>query len=121
MVCGGQSTDEPALAFANPPSCSQSNQSEGCVFEEKLFVDEVKAVIKAASTSAKPLFLCGHLILYTIRYRYRPSMLRFSFINDEKRRLNHAMGNYLDDAIGEVVVLLKEPGMERYYHRVPFR
>ena len=110
---GKQTSDEPALAYANPSWCSQKNQTDvACVFEEKLFVDEVKAAIEAAASSDKPLFLVwsSHLVHYPLQV---PSeyVERFSFIDDENRKLNHAMANYLDDAIGQVVALLKERDM----------
>eukprot|EP00929_Paragymnodinium_shiwhaense_P002626 TRINITY_DN102929_c0_g1_i1.p1 TRINITY_DN102929_c0_g1~~TRINITY_DN102929_c0_g1_i1.p1 ORF type:complete len:576 (-),score=62.06 TRINITY_DN102929_c0_g1_i1:124-1851(-) len=103
--------DGPATWLANGPHCSQTNQEpegEQCVFEEELFTAAVKRVIAKHNTS-EPLFL-----LWSLHLVHMPLQVpkkyedRFSFIDNSYRRLNHAMGNYMDEKVGEVVDLLRE-------------
>merc|ERR1711953_1566814 len=108
------SFDGPASHLANGPSCSQDNQhpaGQNCVYEEKLLTDAVKKVIMEHNVS-EPLFL-----LWSMHLVHMPLEVpqeyedKFSFIDNKFRRLNHAMGNYMDEKIGEVVGLLKEQGL----------
>ena len=87
--------DGPATHLANGPHCSQKSQApagERCVFEELLLRDEVVRLIEAHD-AASPLFL-----LYSMHLVHMPLQApqryvdHFGLIDDEHRRLNHAMG-----------------------------
>lgn len=108
------SYDGPAYHLQNGPSCSQENQNpvnETCVFEEALFAEAAKSVIRNHNV-AEPLFLFWALHLVHMPLQIPEAYeKKFSFIKEKHRRLMHAMVNFMDDEIGEVVDLLKERGM----------
>jgi len=106
--------DGPARHLANGPSCSQSNQNpsnETCVYEEETFTKAVKHIINSHDMS-EPLFLLWamHLVHMPLQVP-QAYMDKFSFIDNSYRRLNHAMGNYMDNQVGEVIALMKTRGM----------
>ncbi|CAK9009139.1 unnamed protein product [Durusdinium trenchii] len=105
------SYDGPAYHLQNGPSCSQENQNpvnETCVFEEALFAEAAKSVIRNHNV-AEPLFLFWALHLVHMPLQIPEAYeKKFSFIKEKHRRLMHAMVNFMDDEIGEVVDLLKE-------------
>eukprot|EP00039_Didymoeca_costata_P004959 m.77237 g.77237 ORF g.77237 m.77237 type:complete len:548 (-) comp12611_c0_seq1:71-1714(-) len=103
--------DGPALRFQNGKLCSQKNQNpenQTCVFEESVFTNEVLRIINGHDES-KPLFL-----FYSMHLTHMPLQVptayeqKFGFINNSYRRLNHAMGNYLDEAVLNVTTALKQ-------------
>ncbi|CAK0827737.1 unnamed protein product [Prorocentrum cordatum] len=106
--------DGPASDMANGPHCSQGNQApsnETCVYEERVLTDRVKDVIHSHSAS-EPLFLFWsmHLVHYPLQVP-REYLQKFAFIENSNRRHLHAMVNYMDDVVGEVVALLKTRGL----------
>ena len=80
-------------------------------YEEALFRDHVLDVIKNHDTST-PLFLyyAPHIVHAPLQFPDRYQQ-KFSFINVSSRQYYHAMVNYLDDVVGEIVAALKSRGM----------
>lgn len=106
--------DGPAWDLANGEQCSQNNQNpegETCVYEEKVLTDRVKEIIRDHNAS-EPLFLFWsmHLVHYPLQVPDK-YLQRFSFIQNTQRRHLHAMVNYMDEELGEVIALLKERGI----------
>lgn len=106
--------DGPAVDLQNGPHCSQTNQEpkeEKCIYEEKVLTDRVKSIIQQHNAS-EPLFLFWslHLVHMPLQVPHAYEQ-KFSFIRDKYRRLNHAMANYMDDEVGEVIALLKDRGI----------
>jgi len=103
--------DGPATHLANGPSCSQETQdpaNETCIFEEKVLTDAVKKVINEHDLS-EPLFLLWSMHLVHMPLQVPQKYLdKFSFIKNSYRQLNHAMSNYMDEQLGEVIALLKQ-------------
>ncbi|XP_065828565.1 arylsulfatase B-like [Oscarella lobularis] len=83
----------------------------GTVYEEQMFAEHVRQVIEAHDAST-PLFLyyAPHIVHAPLQV---PSEYekKFGFIDDETRRIYHAMVNYLDDVVGNVTNLLEQKGM----------
>ena len=83
----------------------------GTIYEEQMFAEHVRAVIEAHDPKT-PLFL-----YYAPHIAHTPLQVppdyekKFDFIDDETRRIYHAMVNYLDDVIGNVTSLLEKKGM----------
>lgn len=104
----------PAFDLANGPHCSQSNQhpaGERCVYEEALFTERVKEVIHDHDTD-DPLFLFWSMHLVHMPLQVPEAYLaKFAHVDDSYRRSMHAMSNYLDDELGEVIEALKQKGM----------
>jgi arylsulfatase B len=103
----------PARSFANSALCSQSDQNATpCVYEEALLSRRVQQVLESRSPDGPPFFL-----FYSMHTTHFPLEVpqayvdAFSFIDDGVRRLSHAMGKYLDDAVGEVIDTLKARGL----------
>ena len=108
--------DGPAYALQNGASCSQSNQSpdsEVCVFEEEILGREVRKIISNHDLSSNnPLFLFWSMHLVHMPLQVPNEYLsRFSQIEDSYRQKMHAMTNYVDDEMRDVVTLLKQRGM----------
>lgn len=88
-----------------------ANTLNGTKYEEELFADRFNEVIDNHDTS-KPLFLyyaakVGHYPLQApVEYQNK-----FSFVDYDFRRMNHAMVNYLDDNIANLTAALKAKGM----------
>eukprot|EP01006_Ploeotia_vitrea_P023287 TRINITY_DN55727_c0_g1_i1.p1 TRINITY_DN55727_c0_g1~~TRINITY_DN55727_c0_g1_i1.p1 ORF type:complete len:547 (-),score=22.30 TRINITY_DN55727_c0_g1_i1:33-1673(-) len=107
----GQNISVPAKYWNNSWECSQNNQRAGCVYEEQRFLDRAKMIIEKHDTT-HPMFL-----FYAFHIAHTPLEVpqayvdRFSFIADHSRRMYHAMVNWMDDAIGDIVTLLKKVGM----------
>ena len=80
-------------------------------YEEGLFKQHVLDVINNHNTST-PLFLyyAPHIV-HTPLQVPDSYINKFSFINDKDRQIYHAMVNYLDDVVGELVDALKKKGM----------
>mmetsp|Transcript_22344 Transcript_22344/g.51800 ORF Transcript_22344/g.51800 Transcript_22344/m.51800 type:complete len:569 (+) Transcript_22344:28-1734(+) len=106
--------DGPAWELANGPKCSQTHQNpenETCVYEEALLMSAVKSVIRAHNP-AEPLFLFWsmHLVHMPLQVPLLYEQ-KFAFIKNSHRRMLHAMVNYMDDELGDVINLLKEREM----------
>ena len=86
-------------------------EANGTDYEEALFKQRVLDIINNHNTST-PLFLyyAAHIV-HTPLQVPKSYLLKFNFIDNEDRRSYHAMVNYLDDVIGEVVDALKNKGM----------
>ena len=80
-------------------------------YEEDLFRDHVLDVINNHDPST-PLFLyyAPHIV-HTPLQVPDSYLAKFSFIDDEHRKYYHAMVNYLDDVVGQVVAALKSRGL----------
>ncbi len=80
-------------------------------YEEALFKDRVLDVI-AKHDPSTPLFLyyAPHIVHDPLEVP-QDYVDKFSFIDDLDRQHYHAMVNYLDDVIGEVVTALKDKGL----------
>ncbi len=80
-------------------------------YEEALFRDCVLNAIKNHDVST-PLFLyyAPHIVHTPLEVPDK-YVQKFSFIDDQHRQYYHAMVNYLDDVVGEVVAALKDRGM----------
>ena len=106
--------DGPALELLNGPHCSQENQEpagEKCTYEEEVFTNEVLRIIEAHDL-AQPLFLFWSLHLVHMPLQVPTKYVeKFAFIDNKYRRLNHAMANYMDEAVGVVVDALSRRGM----------
>ena len=76
-------------------------------YEEALFRDHVLDVIKNHDASM-PLFLyyAPHIV-HTPLQVPDSYLAKFSFIDDDHRKYYHAMVNYLDDVVGQIVAALK--------------
>jgi arylsulfatase I/J len=106
--------DGPMTELLNGPDCGQGNQTppgQRCIFEEELLTDEVKRVIETHNP-ATPLFLFWsmHLVHMPLEVP-QPFLDKFANIDNDKRRLMHAMVNYMDTDVGEVVDLLHTAGL----------
>ena len=80
-------------------------------YEEGLFKERILKIIEEHDTS-KPLFLYYGAHIVHRPYQVPDSYLKkFNFIDEQYRRVYHAMVNYLDDVIGEIVDKLKQTGL----------
>ena len=107
--------DGPATFYQNGPSCSQDNQkpknNETCVYEEEILTNEVLNIIEKHDVSTSLfLFWSMHLVHMPLQVPQK-YVDKFSFINNTYRRLNHAMGNLMDENVGKVIDLLKKRGI----------
>jgi len=104
----------PARDLQNCKTCSQANQSPGdgrCQYEEALLGDEVRSIIRDHNQST-PLFLFWAMHLVHMPLQVPAAYLaKFAHIDDKYRRSMHAMVNYMDDELAQVVDLLKSTGM----------
>lgn len=88
-----------------------AKEDNGTEYEEALFKKYLFDVVSNHNPST-PLFL-----YYTPHIAHNPLEVpkdyenMFSFIDDHDRRIYHAMVKYLDDLVGELVVLLKSKGI----------
>ena len=80
-------------------------------YEEGLFKQRLLDVINNHDTST-PLFLyyAPHIV-HTPLQVPDSYVSKFSFIDDKDRQIYHAMVNYLDDVVGELVDAMKKKGM----------
>jgi arylsulfatase I/J len=80
-------------------------------YEEGLFKEHLLDVVAKHDTS-KPLFLyyAPHIV-HTPLQVPDSYLQKFSFIDNHDRQYYHAMVNYLDDVVGELVSALKGRGM----------
>lgn len=101
--------ESPAIGLTNPSTCAQDNQ-EGCVYEDKLFLDRVQDAIKNRNLS-KPWFIfwAPHIVHAPLQVP-ADTLGKFDFIDDDLRQSYHAMVNWIDGAIGNVTHMLKEAG-----------
>jgi arylsulfatase B len=111
--------NEPAYGLNNSQSCSQTNQSNKCIYEDDLFTDYALSAIDESVILNKPLFL-----YYAPHACHQPLQVpneyvtKFSFIcvNDtsvqcQYRLMYAALVNSIDDHIGRVISKLKENAM----------
>ena len=84
------------------------NDSNGTKYEEELFQDHLLEVIEKHDPST-PLFLyyAAHIVHkpYQVPEEY---LKMFDFIDNDLRRVYHAMVKYLDDVVGKLIGALKE-------------
>ena len=87
------------------------NKSNGTMYEEAMFKEHALDVIKSHDAST-PLFLyyAPHIV-HTPLQVPDDYIKKFDFIDDKDRQIYHAMVNYLDDVVGEVVKALKDKGL----------
>ena len=80
-------------------------------YEEGLFKEHLLQVVKSHDPT-RPLFLyyAPHIVHAPLQVPERYHQ-KFSFIDDHDRQYYHAMVNYLDDVVGELVAALKSRGM----------
>jgi arylsulfatase I/J len=80
-------------------------------YEEGLFKEHLLQIVNNHDTT-KPLFLyyAPHIV-HTPLQVPDEYLNKFSFINDHDRQYYHAMVNYLDDVVGELVDALKKRNM----------
>ena len=80
-------------------------------YEEGLFRSAVLTIINEHDPSI-PLFLyyAPHIVHTPLQVPYS-YLAKFSFIDNNDRKYYHAMVNYLDDVVGELVSTLKNKGM----------
>ena len=98
--------------WQNDGPASALNASAGSTYEEALFMGEALRVINNHPAGAAPLFLYYASHIAHQPYEVPPDYLaKFAFIDVEERRLYHAMVNYLDFVVGQVVGALKQRGM----------
>jgi len=111
--------NQPAYGLNNSQSCSQANQSSGCIFEDSLLTSYALSSIDEAMTLKKPLFLyfaphaCHQPLEVPSEY-----VSKFSFIcaNDTSKQCHYrmmyaALVNSIDDNIGTIVSKLEENNM----------
>ena len=95
-------TDKPA---------SDMNGTGANHYEEALFKDRVLEVVTNHDPS-EPLFLfyAPHIVHkpYQVPEEY---LKKFDYIDNKLRQVYHAMVNYLDDVVGEVIQVLKTRGL----------
>lgn len=105
---------EPARGRNNSQTCSQTSQHEGCRFEDDLLLSQAKAVVTAHSAlgTVAPLFLfwATHAV-HGPREVPDATLTKFDFIDWQPRRTYHALTNYLDGMVGEMVTTLKNEAM----------
>ena len=87
------------------------NKSNGTAYEEAMFRDHLLEVVKNHDTSM-PLFLyyAPHIV-HTPLQVPDDYLKKFDFINDTDRQIYHAMVNFLDDVVGDLVGALKDKGL----------
>ena len=80
-------------------------------YEEGLFKEHLLQIVRSHDP-ATPLFLyyAPHIV-HTPLQVPEQYLQKFSFIDDQDRQYYHAMVNYLDDVVGELVAALKSRGM----------
>ena len=80
-------------------------------YEEGLFKQHILDVVATHNTS-QPLFLyyAPHIV-HTPLQVPKSYLQKFSFIDNNDRQYYHAMVNYLDDVVGDLVSALKSRGM----------
>jgi len=112
----------PAADKNNSQTCSQTNQEEGCMFEDDIFFNQVTSIVqghadyvaetKETSEDAMPLFLfwAAHACHGPLEVP-QATFDKFSFIGFEPRQKYQSLIFYLDGLIGNVVTQLKTLGM----------
>lgn len=98
----------PAHGLTNPSSCSQDRQ-EGCVYEDKLFLERVEGAIRNRSSKPFFIFWAPHIVHAPLQVP-KDTLHHFSFIDDSYRKLYHSMVYWIDEAIGKVTQMLKQAG-----------
>ena len=83
----------------------------GTDYEETLFKERVMSIINQYNSSS-PLFLyyAAHLVHAPLEVP-DSYLKKFSFIDNKDRQIYHAMVNYMDDIIGEMISALKKKSM----------
>ena len=111
---GGGYLSQPARSLNNSQTCTQANQHAGCRFEDDELLNRAKSVVAAhaALGSAVPLFLfwATHAC-HGPREVPQATLDEFAFIDWTARRTYHALANYLDGMVGEMVDTLKNERM----------
>ena len=102
----------PAYTMNNSASCSQSNQSNTCIYEDDLFTNTVLNIIEQHDPELQPLFLmwAPHLVHAPLEVP-QTALDLFAFIEDDTRRKYAAMVYYVDTLIGRVVAALHAKDM----------
>ena len=80
-------------------------------YEEGLFKEQLLKIVKNHDVSTSLfLYYAAHIVHkpYEVPAKY---LDKFNFIDEPYRRVYHAMVNYLDDVVGEVVSALKDKGL----------
>ena len=92
-------------------SNSPASDKNGTEYEETLFREQLHKIVAAIDPS-KPFFLyyAPHIVHkpYQVPQKY---LDMFSFIDNDLRKIYHAMVKYLDIIVGELVDALKERGL----------
>ena len=111
---GGGYLSQPARTLNNSQSCTQANQHAGCRFEDDELLNRAKFVVTAhaALGNTAPLFLfwATHAC-HGPREVPQATLDEFAFIDCKARRTYHALANYLDGMVGEMVTTLQDKGM----------
>ena len=95
-------TDKPA---------SDKNSTGEDHYEEALFKYRLLSIVTNHDPS-EPLFLCYAPHIVHMPYQVPEKYLKkFDFIDNELRQVYHAMVNFLDDVVGELVQAFKTKGM----------
>eukprot|EP00606_Chrysophyceae_sp_TOSAG23-5_P000042 GSChrysophyteH2.ASY1.ANO1.1310.1 assembled CDS len=98
----------------NGPATNKINYIQ-CVYEESIFVEEVKAILRNHATSIEeetPLFL-----FYSMHLVHMPlepldaARKKFAHIHDSARRDMHAMVHTMDTYLGEIEQTLRETNL----------
>ena len=93
------------------PASSLNGTGPDGNYEEGLFKERILQIINNHDPST-PLFLyyAAHIVHrpYQVPDNY---LKKFDFIDEPYRRIYHAMVNYLDDVVGELVQALKNKGL----------
>jgi arylsulfatase I/J len=95
----------------NSVTCSQANQSPGCVYEDALFTSRVLETIDAADPSVPFFFVWATHAVHEPYEVPQAYLDKFAFIDVPVRRFYSAMTNFIDDQIGTVVAALKARGL----------
>jgi arylsulfatase I/J len=100
---------EPAHGLINSPECSEAKQDvPKCRYEDDIFVEEIKGIIRNHEANT-PLFIfwAPHAPHGPLQVP-KQQLMKFQFIDFDKRQKYNSMVNYLDNNIGVVVTALKQ-------------
>ena len=99
------------LWATDKPASSLNGTGPDGGYEEGLFKEQILQIIQNHDSST-PLFLYYAAHIVHRPYQVPDSYLnKFNYIDEPFRQIYHAMVNYLDDVVGEIVAALKNKGL----------
>jgi arylsulfatase I/J len=103
--------DYTPAAEKNARYCSQTNQLDGCKFEDELFVEDVLQNLDAHNPTEPMFYYYAPHSVHTPLQVPQEYYDKYWYILNKDRRYYTAMLNYMDNNINRVITKLQEKGM----------